>query len=359
MIYIIFASVSAFAVSFLFMPLFITILQKEQVLDEGGKRKIHKGYVPSMGGIVMFVAFTFSVLAWLPGNPFFDNKYLLGAISLIALLGIRDDFAPVLPKQKLLVQLIAAGIIIFLADIRIYSFYGFLGIEIIPDWLSYVITILFIIFITNAFNFIDGIDGLAGTVGIISLSFLGVWLYFAGYPAHSIIAVALVGSILGFLFYNWHPASIFMGDTGSLVIGFVLSICSIWVLDLNANLPDDSWFHFDAPLSLVLGVLLFPVFDTVRVFILRIRKGTSPLKPDKRHTHHQVLRMTGDHSKASIIIALIYTCILVLVIMLANFVSDNVLIPLIVISCILLDMFLKKRLYRFFSQKKNDRKRQD
>ena len=350
MIYILFASISAFAISFLFMPMLINILQEGQVLDEGGKRKIHKGNIPAMGGIVIFIAFTFSVLAWLPTNPFFDSKYLLGAISLIALLGIRDDFSPVLPKQKLLVQLIAAGIIIFLVDIRIYSFFGFLGIEIIPDWLSYIITILFIVFITNAFNLIDGIDGLAGTIGSVSLCFFGVWLYFAGYPAHSIIAITLVGSILGFLFYNWHPASIFMGDTGSLVIGFILSICSIWVINLNASLPEESWSHLDAPLSLVLGVLLFPVFDTIRVFILRIRKGLSPFKPDKRHTHHQVLRMVKDHSKATIIITSAYVTVLILTMALAKIVSDNILIPIIFISCIFLDIFLKKRLYKFFKE---------
>ena len=351
MIFIIFASVSAFAISFLFMPMLKNILQKEQVLDEGGKRKIHKGYVPSMGGIVIFIAFTFSILAWLPGNPFFDSKYVLGAISLIALLGIRDDFAPVLPKQKLLVQLIAAGIIIFLADIRIYSFYGFLGIEIIPEWLSYIITVLFIIFVTNAFNLIDGIDGLAGTIGIFALGFLGSWFYLAGYPSHAIIAITLAGSTLGFLLYNWHPASIFMGDTGSLVIGFVLSLCCIWLLDLNANLPDASLYHFDAPISIISGVLLLPVFDTVRVFILRTRKGVSPLKPDKRHIHHQLLRMKKDHAQATIIIALVYAAILALITVLAKIVSDNVLIPLIVISCILLDIFIKKRLYHFFKER--------
>lgn len=338
------------------MPMLINILQEGQLLDEGGKRKIHKGNIPAMGGIVIFIAFTFSVLAWLPTNPFFDSKYLLGAISLVALLGIRDDFAPVLPKQKLLVQLIAACIIIFLVDIRIYSFFGFLGIEIIPDWLSYIITILFIVFITNAFNLIDGIDGLAGTIGSVSLCFFSVWLYFAGYPAHSIIAITLVGSILGFLFYNWHPASIFMGDTGSLVIGFILSICSIWVINLNASLPEESWSHLNAPLSLVLGVLLFPVFDTVRVFILRIRKGVSPFKPDKRHTHHQVLRMVKNHSKATIIITSTYVTALVLTMALAKIVSDNILIPLIFISCILLDIFLKKRLYKFFKEKHEKRR---
>lgn len=356
MIFIIFASISAFAISFLFMPMLINILQEGRLLDEGGKRKIHKGHVPSMGGIVMFIAFTFSVLAWLPTNPFFDRNYLLGAISLVALLGIRDDFSPVSPKQKLLVQLIAAGIIVFLLNIRIYSFHGFLGIETIPDWLSYIFTILFIIFITNAFNLIDGIDGLAGAIGAISLCFFGVWLYFAGYPAHSIIAITLVGSILGFLCYNWTPASIFMGDTGSLVIGFILSICSIWCINLNASLPDESWSHLNAPLSLVLGVLLFPVFDTTRVFILRIRKGASPFKPDKRHTHHQVLRMTKSHAKTTFIIASIYVMILLLVMALAKIVSDNILIPLIVISCLLLDIFLKKRLYKFFKEK-HDRRR--
>ena len=351
MIYIIFAFTSSFAISFLFMPMLIDVLQRENVMDEGGNRKIHKGYIPSMGGIVIFVAFIFSILAWLPGNPLFDVKFLLGSISLIALLGIRDDFSPVMPKQKLVIQLIAAGVVVFLANIRFYSFYGFLGIEAIPDWFSYIVSILFIIFITNAFNLIDGIDGLAGSIGAIGLSLLGVWFYFTGNPEHSIIALVLVGGILAFLCYNWHPASIFMGDTGSLVIGFVLSICSIWFINLNSNLPEDNLFHFDAPLSFAAGVLLFPLFDTFRIFILRIRQKKNPFRPDKQHLHHQVLRMIKRQSITTIIIASIYILVLALIMVLAKVVSDNILIPLIIIICVLLDVFLKKILYWFYQKK--------
>jgi UDP-N-acetylmuramyl pentapeptide phosphotransferase/UDP-N-acetylglucosamine-1-phosphate transferase len=351
MIYILFAFMSSLAIAFLFMPLLINILQKENVFDEGGLRKIHKGLVPTMGGIVILIAFTFSLLAWLPSNPFFSRKFLLGAIFLIALLGIRDDFDPVLPKQKLVVQFIAAGIIVFLADVRFASFYGFLGIEVLPYWLSYIITILFIIFITNAFNLIDGIDGLAGLMGAISLGLFGVWFYFAGYPEYSIVAIALMGGILGFLYYNWYPASIFMGDTGSLIIGFTLSICSIWFINLNASLPSEKLIHFNAPLCLTLGVLLLPIFDTFRVSILRIRQRVSPFKPDKQHTHHQVLRMSTGHGKATLTIALAYIFVLTIIIVLGKILSDNVLMPLILISCILLDFFLKNRRYRFIMKK--------
>ena len=337
------------------MPLLINILEKENLFEEGGIRKIHKGHIPSMGGIVILIAFTFSVLAWLPGNPFFARKYILGAIFLIALLGIRDDFEPVLPKQKLVVQFISAGIIVFLANVRIYSFYGFLGIEIIPDWLSYTISTLFIIFITNAFNLIDGIDGLAGSMGAICLCIFGAWFYSAGYPEYSIVAIALMGSVLGFLYYNWHPASIFMGDTGSLIIGFTLSICSIWFINLNASLPSENWYHFNAPLSMSLSVLLFPIFDTSRVFILRIRQRVSPFKPDKQHIHHQMLRMTNSHGKATIVIILAYIVVFTLIMFLAKIVSDNILIPIILIFCILLDSFLRKRLHRFVNKKRENR----
>ena len=352
MIYIIFASVTALAISFLFMPLLITILQKGELFDEGGKRKIHKGYVPTMGGIVIFIAFTFSISAWLPVTP----AFLIGAIFLIALLGIRDDFVPTSPKQKLLVQIIAASIIVFISDVRIISFYGFLGIETIPDWFGCTISILFIVFITNAFNLIDGIDGLAGAIGIIGLSFFGAWFYFAGYHEYSIIAIVLAGSILGFIYYNWHPASIFMGDTGSLIIGFVLSICALWFFNSNASLPDNSWLHFDAPFGLALGVLIFPVFDTVRTFILRVRQKKSPFMADRQHTHHHVLRMTKNHAIATIIITLTYVMILALTMALARIVSDNILIPAIVIFSILLDMFIKNRLYGFLRKKIDRRK---
>ena len=351
MIYIIFASVTSLAISFLFMPLLINLLEKGELLDEGGHRKIHKGNIPSMGGIVIFIAFMFSILAWLPATPAFDRKYFLGAISLIALLGIRDDFAPTLPRQKLLVQFIAASIIVLLTDIRVFSFYGFLGIEVIPVWISYIISVLFIVFITNAFNLIDGIDGLAGLMGAIGLSLFGVWFYFAGFPEYSIVAIVLVGAILGFLYYNWHPASIFMGDTGSLVIGFTLSICAIWFFNLNASLPDSSLLSFNAPFSIALGVLLFPIFDTARIVLLRARQRKSPFVADRQHTHHHVLRMTKNQSNTTIIITLTYLIVLALIMALAGIVSDNILIPTIIIFCILLDMLLKNRLLKFFRKR--------
>ncbi|MDR2887150.1 MAG: undecaprenyl/decaprenyl-phosphate alpha-N-acetylglucosaminyl 1-phosphate transferase [Bacteroidales bacterium] len=348
MIYIIFSFISALTISFLFMPLLITILNRNQLFDQGGKRKIHKGRIPSMGGIVILLAFTLSLIAWMPYNQVFEKSYLLGAIALVALLGIRDDFVPIVPKQKLIVQLIAASIVVFLADTQITSLYGFMGIEAIPEWLGCMLSVVFIIFITNAFNLIDGIDGLAGTTGIISLCFMGVWFYFADNLPYSITAFTLAGGIAGFLYYNWYPATIFMGDTGSLVIGFVLSTCGIWLLNTNATLPGTSILHFDAPISMVCGILLFPVFDTIRVFILRLYQGVSPFRADKQHTHHKALRILNSHSRVTVIISITHAVVLVIITVLATVMSDNMVMPVIIIFCLLTNRFINKRFIRFF-----------
>lgn len=308
-----------------------------------------------MGGIVILLAFTVSLVAWMPYNEIFEKSYLLAAIALVALLGIRDDFVPIIPQQKLMVQIIAASIVVFLADTRVTSLYGFLGIEAIPVWLGCVFSVLLIIFITNAFNLIDGIDGLAGTIGIISLSFMGGWFYLAGNLPYSVTVFTLAGSIAGFMYYNWHPASIFMGDTGSLVIGFVLSTCSIWLLNTNTTLPDTSSIHFDAPISMVCGILLFPVFDTIRVFIIRAHKGYSPFRADKQHTHHKMVRMLDSHSKATIIISIVYVVVLVLITVFAVNVSDNIVLPVIIILCLLINKYLYMRFLQFFRERTKNR----
>jgi UDP-N-acetylmuramyl pentapeptide phosphotransferase/UDP-N-acetylglucosamine-1-phosphate transferase len=260
-----------------------------------------------MGGLIVFLSFLFAILLWQPSVLFDNNRFLLAAMILMAVTGIRDDIAPLPPFLKLLVQVVTALIaVVVLTDVRLISFYGLFGVYELAPWLSYIISIAFILFVTNAFNLIDGIDGLAGTVALIGLAFLSIWFYSIGDTGSAVFLICFAGAILGFLYYNWQPASLFMGDTGSLVLGFVIAVFTLKFILFNGALHASSSYKFHAVLSAGLAVVLLPVFDTTRVFLLRILEGRSPFLPDKQHLHHAIVRKVGLHARATRWIAGVY-----------------------------------------------------
>ncbi|MDR0691510.1 MAG: undecaprenyl/decaprenyl-phosphate alpha-N-acetylglucosaminyl 1-phosphate transferase [Prevotellaceae bacterium] len=302
-----YSAITALVLTFLLTPLFVKFLIRIQILDKGGRRKIHKGRIPSMGGLIIFMSFLFSILLWKPDMLFDDNRFLLAAIILMAVTGIRDDIAPLPPSLKLLVQVVTASMaVVVLTNVRLVSFYGLFGVHELTTWLSYTLSILFILFVTNAFNLIDGIDGLAGTIALACLVFLSVWFYCIGDIESAIFLICFAGAILGFLYYNWQPASLFMGDTGSLVLGFIIAVFTLKFVSFNGTLPMDSSYKFHAVLSAGLAIVLLPVFDTTRVFLLRILKKQSPFLPDRQHLHHAVVRKVGTHARACRLIVGLY-----------------------------------------------------
>ncbi len=355
MILALYAFGASLVVSFLLMPLLIKVLYRQHLLDEGGRRKIHKGLVPTMGGAVIFIAFIFSMLAWIPVNDIFNRKYLFSAIILIFLTGFRDDTTPIKPWQKLFAQLVASFIIVGLTNIRIDSFYGFMGIYEIPQWIGIMLSIFVIIVVTNAFNLIDGIDGLAGSIAIVSFSFFACWFYLINSYEYAIMMCAMVGAVLGFLYYNWHKAAIFMGDTGSLVLGFMLSVSVIAFIKTNGTLAAAvAGYSFKAPLAMAITVVLFPLFDTLRVFILRVRQGKSPFAADKQHTHHYLLRLGYSHDKVALIITGVFLAIIVLVLFLSHFLDDNVLVPALVSFCIFLSIYLRRGVLNSYKRRRGE-----
>jgi UDP-N-acetylmuramyl pentapeptide phosphotransferase/UDP-N-acetylglucosamine-1-phosphate transferase len=294
-----------------------------------------------MGGIIIFLAFLLATLLWEPIEVVLHRRFELAALILVFFAGIRDDIEPLRPVHKLIVQIIAAGMVVIAGDIRISSLYGLWGIEELPLWLSYGGSIVFVIFVTNAFNLIDGLDGLAGTLAVFSFSFLCVWFYGVGNNSEAMRIACLVGAVLGFLYYNWQPASLFMGDTGSLVIGFMLSVATMTFIHLNGNLPDASYYKFPAILSAGVAVVLLPVFDTIRVFLLRLRQRRSPFLPDKQHIHHVILHIVQTHAKAVRLIIVCYLLTAALILYASRMLPDGLLLWLIAVFCIGIDLLIR------------------
>jgi UDP-N-acetylmuramyl pentapeptide phosphotransferase/UDP-N-acetylglucosamine-1-phosphate transferase len=254
--------------SVLLMPLIIRIIRRGNWVDKPDGRKVHKKPIPTMGGIVIFLSM-FIVSIARPAIMTMDMVIVLGCSLILFFTGIIDDLKAVRPRTKFYVQIIASLIVIFYG-IRIDSLEA-IGLGNLGWILSVLFTTLCIVFFINAFNLIDGIDGLAGGLSIISLSAFSVLFYICGQMDYAFLAAALAGSCLGFLFFNFNPARIFMGDTGSLTIGFFLAVFSIEAIKLPQLVQVNS-IVIDT-FSVTFALVLLPSLDAARVILL-----SSPIK---------------------------------------------------------------------------------
>jgi len=330
---------TSFLVTFLMFPVFIKFFKRRNFLDDPGGRKIHTAKTPAMGGLPIFIGFCIAILIWAPFEVLKETKYVLSALSIMFIIGFRDDLINLRAFQKLFGQIAAGLIIVSVCDIRLLSLYGLFGFGEVPLWLSYILSVFTIIVITNAYNLIDGIDGLAGSVGVIASIFFGIWFYFNGFSPFALISFAFAGGLLAFLNFNWAPSKIFMGDTGSLLIGFFLSIVTIQFIDSNSNLTS-SEFAFGGSIGTAIAVLILPLADTARVFVKRVAKGKSPMHPDRTHFHHILLRLGCNHAQSTGILLTVNIVFVLLALVLKNF-SDAIVIPAILVTVFALGTILE------------------
>jgi len=298
MLDIIFSFGLSFLLSFALMPFVIKTAIYRGIVDSADERKAHTGVVPSLGGVGIFISFAFVLLLTIPADQLGTFRYILSALVVIFLLGAQDDLRPLSPLAKLLGQLIAVFILIAFADIRITQLHGLFGIDSLPYIMSVFLSILFYLFVINSYNLIDGINGLCSSVVILTTSLLGCWFFIVGYYEYCTLAFVVCGATLAFLKYNITPATIFMGDTGSLVLGAVCSIIVIQFLEINSTIATHS-MRFESPIVVAIGLMILPIYDTLRVFAIRMLEGTSPFVADKRHLHHLMLEAGLSHMQAT------------------------------------------------------------
>ena len=330
---------TAFLLTFLMFPVFIKFFKRRNFLDDPGGRKIHTARTPAMGGLPIFIGFCIAILIWAPFEVLRETKYVLSALSIMFIIGFRDDLINLRAFQKLFGQIAAALIIVTVCDIRLMSLYGLFGIGEIPIALSYILSVFTIIVITNAYNLIDGIDGLAGSVGVIASVFFGTWFFLNDQNSFALISFAFAGGLLAFLNFNWAPSKIFMGDTGSLLIGFFLSIVTIKFIDTNSML-EPSEFVFGGSIGTAMAVLILPLADTARVFVKRVAKGKSPMHPDRTHFHHILLRLGCNHAQSTGILVTVNIVFVLLALVLKDF-SDAVVIPALLVTVFALGTILE------------------
>ncbi len=330
---------TSFLLTFLMFPVFIKLFKKRNFLDDPGGRKIHTAKTPAMGGLPIYIGFAISILIWAPFEILADIKYVLSAVTIMFIIGFRDDLINLKALQKLFGQIASALIIVGVCEIRFTSLYGLFGIEEISPLLGYIFSAFTIIVITNAYNLIDGIDGLSGSVGLIASMFFGIWFYLTGLESFAMLSFALLGALVAFLNFNWAPSKIFMGDTGSLFIGFFLSIIAIKFIDYNYYLADNE-FVFGGSIGTAVAVLILPLADTLRVFVRRVAKGMSPMHPDRTHVHHILLRLGCNHAQATGILVTVNIIFVLLAIVLKNF-GDIVVLPAMLVTAFTLGTILE------------------
>ena len=286
------ASVS-FVITFLAIPAIIKIAEQKKLYDLPDGRKLHTRPIASLGGVGIFGGFFIASILAIPAaiNPEF--QYFFAAATVIFFLGIKDDMLVLSANKKFLGQVIATGILIHFGDIRITSMHGLLGITDIPLAISYLLSYISIIVIINAFNLIDGVDGLAGTLGLLTMTIFGSYFFMANMIAYSILAFSLAGSLLAFLLFNYNPAKIFMGDSGSLILGLVNAILVIKFITIADN--RSSGYFMESSVAIGFSILMVPLTDTLRVFSMRIFKGRSPFSADREHIHHLLLDRGLNH----------------------------------------------------------------
>jgi len=277
-------------ITIVMIPPLMRLSHRFGLVDVPDERKIHVQDIPRVGGIAIAVAIVLAIFTWFPVDRLIAGCLVGGAVILMA--GIWDDRRSLPYQWKLAAQCVAVAFA--MACGVTFEHLPFLGLEPAPVWLTYPVTFIFLVGVTNAINLFDGLDGLAGGCMLMTLGAIAFLDFQSGGSIVVFVALAAMGGIIGFLRYNTHPAIVFMGDSGSQLLGFVAAVLAIILVErthgaLNPALP-----------LLLLGL---PIYDTLTVMVLRISNGQSPFRPDQTHLHHKLLRFGFRHYEA---VAIIY-----------------------------------------------------
>jgi UDP-GlcNAc:undecaprenyl-phosphate/decaprenyl-phosphate GlcNAc-1-phosphate transferase len=290
----------AFTITFLAIPVIINVAEMKKLYDMPDARKIHQVAITPLGGIGIFAGFVFGCLLTINFKFASEFQYFIAAALVIFFLGLKDDILVLSPIKKFIGQVLAAFLIIYYGRIQIRSMHGFFGIHEIPEMFSLLITYFSVIVIINSFNLIDGVDGLAGTLGLMSAALFGIYFLSAQNEPYYVLAFSLCGSLIAFLIFNFQPAKIFMGDTGSLLIGVVNAILVMEFID-PGNGPSSVNPIQSSP-AIGFTILMIPLLDTLRVFAIRIFKRRSPFSPDRNHIHHLLLDRGLSHRTITLLL---------------------------------------------------------
>jgi UDP-N-acetylmuramyl pentapeptide phosphotransferase/UDP-N-acetylglucosamine-1-phosphate transferase len=340
MIETIISLIITFVITYLTIPL-ILILSKRytDLLKIPNLIGSHSTAIPTFGGVAIFLGIILSFFILLKTGEIDRFQWIMGSLFIILFLGVIDDSIRLRPSKKFLGQLIAIVIIIYFNDLRITSMQGLFFIYELPYIASFLLTVLTMLVITNAYNLIDGIDGLAALTGLLVSIIFFVFFFLQNDLNFAIILAAIIGALIAFLRYNWHPAQIFMGDTGSLVIGFLLSIIAVQFVETDFKI-ESQWFQIKTP-TLAMAILIIPLQDLLRVFIVRLAQKKSPFSGDRNHLHHLLMDKGLSQIQTSLIL-LLFNLVVIVAALFFAFLNINFVLLLICGLGLLFLIIIKK-----------------
>ncbi len=293
------AFLSALMISYVAIPPIVRVSKAKRLGALPNGRTSHVGVIPTLGGVAIFAAVTIGASLFLKDDFPREFQYIIPAMVILFFFGLKDDLVGLSPQKKMAGQFIASLFIILAADVRVVSLNGLFGIGEIPLGISYVLSFVIFVGIINAYNLVDGIDGLASGLGIFVSTVFGLWLFHLGRPNYATFAFATAGGLIPFYFFNVFSKEnkLFMGDTGSQLLGLLFATFAVKILWCPAD-PGSLTFMQGEP-AVVMAVMVIPIADTIRVMSLRILQGKSPFYADRNHFHHGLLSLGLSHWQAS------------------------------------------------------------
>ena len=295
----------SFLVTAVAIPSIVRVSKVRSLMANPNGRTSHFQPTPNLGGVAIFAGVIVSSVVFTGITTAHELKYIIAAMLIMFFVGLKDDLHPMVAYKKFFGQTIAVLFILVPGDFHLDSLHGLFGIEELSYPLSLIVTYIFFLALINSFNLIDGIDGLASGIGIITSLFFGTIFLLDHHMAYAVMSFILASSLCAFFYFNVFSKKnkIFLGDTGAMLIGLILAIFAVSFL----NFESDTLFlsqSQSAP-AILLCVLIVPIFDTARVFILRVLRSKSPFEADRTHIHHRLLDLSGSHLKATSIILLV------------------------------------------------------
>lgn len=305
----------SFLITYVSIPAIIKISRRKNLMDEPGTRSSHLSKIPNLGGVAIF--FSLGVCAPIFAYELFDRyKFLFASLIILFFIGVMDDIMVLQAYKKLLAQVLVSALIVVGSDVRIRSLFGLFGIYEINYFVSIIISILTFIGLINAFNLIDGIDGLAGSYTLVTSALFGVSFYRLGHANDPLVILCaiIIAASFGFLIYNLsnkRSSKIFMGDTGSMILGFLLAFTGISFIEIFIAKRDEVFYHLQSAPVIAVAILILPIIDTITVIATRIYHGKSVFSADRNHIHHKLLNLGLTHRRSTAYIIAYFLLIIV------------------------------------------------
>ena len=345
--------IGSFLLIYLTIPKIIGVVEYRRLMDSPNHRSSHKNRTPTLGGVSFFYTLIFAfffIKGWTTLN---EGMYIIPGLTILFIVGLKDDLVVISPGAKLMAQVFAIIFILANPSFTIHSLNGFLNINEIPYYLFLIIGGFMMLTIINSYNLIDGIDGLASVVGIVIMVIFTTIFYLTKEYFFALVSITMNACLMAFLGFNLSSdKKIFMGDTGSLIVGFVISILTLKFLALRPTAYTDLPFLLENAPLIAISILIVPLFDTARVFAIRIANKRAPFSPDRNHTHHVLIDYWGlTHKQASFIIGCFNLLFVMLFIVLGSTAKNLGMVIMLVTVVVALGYIFFKYNYSFATLK--------